>query len=451
MDIFIKNCEKVYTPEGFKALNIIIEEGKIREFTSELVSEAYDRIIDASNKLIIPGIIDLHVHFYEGRETWFSGTSAAAGGGVTSVFEQPFSDPPTLYPQALNIKIKRATKEALIDFGFHGGATPINIDEIDDLAKSGVKTFKIFLPETSYDFPAPEDDDSFLDLLHAIKKAESIALIHAENRTAIKLGQQKALENGKIQPKDFPAARPPMAEIEAVSRTLMLADLAECPVYFVHLSTGTAGEIISTVKNKQRVYAETCPQYLLFDESVFVEKGPYARVIPPMRPKAEVKKLWGCLSSGIIDVIATDHCAYPKIEKERGWHNIFLANNGIPGLETSLPLMLTQVHQNRLDLERLIHLMSVNPAKIMGIYPKKGCIQPGSDADLTLIDFNQKTKITIDELHTKSEFTLYEGLEVQGVPEMTISRGKVVMENGYPGEIISKYKGQGEFLKIQEV
>jgi allantoinase len=448
MDIFIKNCEKVYTPEGFKTVNIIIEKGRIRELTSDPVSEACDRVIDASQKIILPGIIDLHVHVYEGRETWFSGTSAAAGGGVTTIFEQPFSDPPTLYPEALNLKIKRAKKEALIDFGFHGGATPINLDKIEELTQSGLKTFKIFLPETSYDFPAPEDDYSFLDMLQTIQKAKSLALIHAEDPTAIKIGQQKALDNGKIQPKDFPAARPPMAEIEAVSRTLMLADLADCPVYFVHLSTGTAGQIISTVKPNQRVYAETCPQYLIFDESVFEEKGPYARVIPPMRPKAEVKKLWECLNNGIIDVIATDHCAYPKIEKERRRYNIFLANNGIPGLETSLPLMLTQVHQNHLELKRLIHLMTINPAKIMGIYPRKGCIQPGSDADLTIIDFNKKTKITIDALHTKSEFTLYEGLEVQGVPEMTIARGEVVMENGYPGAIISKWKGQGEFLKL---
>ncbi|NVM53932.1 MAG: dihydroorotase family protein [Candidatus Helarchaeota archaeon] len=451
MDIFIKNSKMVYTPTGFKPINIVVEDGKIRELTTELVSEACDRIIDASNRLIVPGIIDLHVHFYEGRETWFSGTSAAAGGGVTTVFEQPFSDPPTLYPEALALKIKRAQKEALVDFSLHGGATPINLEQIEKLAQNGVKTFKIFLPEVSYDFPGPSDDNEFLNLLHTIKKANGLALIHAENRTAVEEGRIKALEEGRIKPKDFPASRPPMAEIEAVSRSLFLAALADCPIYFVHLSTGTAGQIISTIKNTQRAYAETCPQYLIFDETVFEEKGPYARVIPPMRPKEEVIKLWDCLRSGIIDTIATDHVAYPKIEKERGRHNIFFANNGIPGLETSLPLMLTQVHQKHVELEHLINLMSINPAKIMGLYPKKGCIQPGSDADLTIIDFKQKSKIRIDDLHTKSEFTLYEGMEVQGVPEITISRGNVVMENGYPGDILANYKGHGEFLKVLEI
>jgi len=437
----------VYTPRGFQALNIIIENGKIRALTSEIPTESYNNVIDASNKLIIPGIIDLHVHFYRGRETWLSGTSAAAGGGITTIFEQPFSKPPILYPNALQLKIKRAKKEALIDFGFHGGATPINLDQIELLAQAGLKTFKIFLPEISTDFPGPADDRDFLQILASIKKAGGIALIHAENRTAVEEGLKKALILQKIQPKDFPASRPPLAEIEAVSRSLILAALTECPIYFVHLSTGTAGQIISTVKNTQPIYVETCPQYLLFDETIFQIKGPYARVIPPMRPKAEVLKLWNCLRQGIIDTIATDHVAYPNIEKERGRTNIFYANNGIPGLETSLPLMLTQVNNKKNDLQTIIHLMSINPAKIMGLYPKKGCIQPGSDADLTIINLNQRAKITIDELHTQSEFTLYEGLEVHGVPELTISHGRIVMENGYPGDINLSHQGHGIFLK----
>ena len=451
MDLLIKNSNLVYTSEGFKSVNIVVEDGKIRKLTAQKPNEAFDRIIDASKKIVIPGIIDLHVHFYEGRETWFSGTSAAAGGGITTVFEQPFSDPPTIYPEALDLKIRRAKKEALIDFGLHGGATPINLEYIKQLALKGVKTFKIFLPEISPDFPGPSDDNEFLDLLHIVKKTNGLALIHAENRTAVEVGLEKAITAKKIAPKDFPKSRPPMAEIEAVSRSILLAALADCPIYFVHLSTGTAGQIISTIKKTQPVYAETCPQYLIYDESVFEEKGPYARVIPPMRPKAEVAKLWDCLRLGIIDTIATDHCAYPKFEKERGRYNIFLANNGIPGLETSLPLMLTQVHHNRLELEHLIKLMTENPAKIMGLYPRKGCIQVVSDADLTIIDFNKKSRITIDNLHTKSEFTLYEGLTVHGVPEITISRGTVVMENGYPGEILTKNRGHGNFLNISEI
>ncbi|MHA1263942.1 MAG: dihydroorotase [Candidatus Helarchaeota archaeon] len=448
MDLLLKNSNLVYTPAGFKAVNIIIKGGTIQKLTTENVSGTFDRVIDVSNKLILPGIIDLHVHFYEGRESWFSGTSAAAGGGITTIFEQPFSDPPTLYPEALKLKIKKAQREALIDFGLHGGATPVNVDQIGILAKSGLKTFKIFLPETSYEFPGPADDEEFVTLLKTIKDANSLALIHAENRTAIELGLKKALKMRKIAPKDFPKARPPMAEIEAVARSLLLAALVDCPLYFVHLSTGTAGNLIASVKTQQIVFAETCPQYLLFDETIFEEKGPYARVIPPMRPKEEVQKLWNCIKNRIIDTIATDHVAYPKIEKERGRYNIFLANNGIPSLETSLPLMLTQVHKGIIELERVIELMSINPAKIAGIYPKKGCIQVGSDADLTIIDFKKSRKITIDELHTQSEFTLYEGMEVQGVPTITISRGEVVMENGYPGEIVISQKGHGKFLFI---
>lgn len=450
MKLLIKNSSLVYTSHGFKAVNLIIEEGMIRELTPQSRAEAYDRVIDATNKLVLPGMVDLHVHFYEGRETWTSGTSAAAGGGITSIFEQPFSEPPTLYPDALKLKVKRAQKEALVDFGFHGGATPVNIDQIAHLVKAGLTTFKIFLPEIAYDFPGPADDYEFFDLLSAIQRVKGLALIHAENRTAVEIGMKKALQLGKIKPENFPEARPPLAEVEAVALSLLLSALADCPLYFVHLSTGTAGEVIETVKGKQQVYIETCPQYLVFDESVFKEKGPYARVIPPMRPREEMEKLWRLVQKGVIDTIATDHVAYPKSEKERGHHNIFLANNGIPGLETSLPIMLTQVHRKRLSLERLIELMAINPAKIMGLYPKKGSIQLGSDADLTIVDFNKHARISIDDLHTKSEFTLYEGMEVWGVPEMTISRGIIVMENGYPGEVISTQKGHGKFLQAPQ-
>ncbi|MFX1452523.1 MAG: dihydroorotase family protein, partial [Promethearchaeota archaeon] len=240
--------------------------------------------------------------------------------------------------------------------------------------------------------------------------------------------------------------RPVLAEVEAVTSSILFANLTNCPIYFVHISTGTASEIIDYAKkHNQLVFAETCPQYLMLNEEIYKEKGSLARVIPPIRSKEEQNKLWNHLIKGTIDTIGTDHCPMPIHEKSR---NIFYSNNGIPGLETALPLLLNQVNQNKISFEKVIQLMSINPAKIFGLYPKKGAILKGSQADLCIIDMEKTAKISIDELYTKGEFTLYEGFEVKGVPIMTLFKGEIMMENGFPGKI-NIIKNKGEFLQIK--
>lgn len=436
----------VFIENEFKKLDIFIKDGKIEKLTN--AEPLHDEeIINVDGKYIIPGCIDPHVHIYQGKEDYLSASKAALCGGYTTIFLMPFGNGDSATsPKIYEKKKELVKKNLLIDFSIHAGATAVNQLEISKFGEIGVYTFKIFLPSSSPDFPAPENDYELIDALDAILKIGGLALIHAENKVAVESFTRKCIEERKTQPIDFMNSRPVLAEVEAVTNCILFANLTNCPIYFVHISTGTACDVIKYAKDHgQTVFAETCPQYLLLNEKIYQEKGSLARVIPPIRQREEQEKLWNHLINGTIDTIGTDHCPMPLIEKSG---NIFYSNNGIPGLETALPLLLNQVNKNKISFEKIINLMSTNPAKIFGLYPYKGAIMKNSSADLCIIDMEKDAKITIDNLYTKGEFTLYEGMGVKGVPIMTIFKGEIMMENGFPGTI-NMVKNKGEFLQIK--
>ncbi|NVM03402.1 MAG: dihydroorotase [Candidatus Helarchaeota archaeon] len=436
----------VFIENEFKKVDIFIKDGKIEKLTnSEPLHN--EKVVNVEGKYVIPSCIDPHVHIYKGKEDYLSASKAALCGGYTTIFLMPFGNGDSATSLKIYEKKKLSAKnELLIDFSIHAGATAINQLEIKELAENGVLTFKIFLPFSSHDFPTPENEYELIDVLNSISRVGGLALIHAENRVAIESFRKKFIMEGKTQPLDFMNSRPVLAEVEAVTNTILFANLTNCPIYFVHISTGTACEIINYAKQQNKtVFAETCPQYLVLNEEIYQEKGSLARVIPPIRSKEQQEKLWAHLINGTIDTIGTDHCPMPIREKSR---NIFYSNNGIPGLETALSLLLNQVNQNKLSFERVIQLMSTNPAKIFGLFPNKGIIRKGSQADLCIIDMNKSAKISIDELYTKGEFTLYEGFKVKGVPIMTLFKGKIMMEDGFPGKI-NVIKNKTEYLKIK--
>ncbi len=444
MSLVLKNGS-VFVENEFKKVDVFIKDGKIEKLTNAEPLHNY-KIINIEGKYVIPACIDPHVHIYKGKEDYLSASKAALCGGYTTIFLMPFGNGDSATSPNFYEKKKNFAKDLLIDFSIHAGATAVNQPEIKKFAENGVLTFKIFLPFSSHDFPTPENEYELIDVFKSISSVGGLALIHAENRVAIESFRNKFLMEGKTDPLDFMYSRPVLAEVEAVTNCILFANLTNCPIYFVHISTGTASEIIDYAKKQnQIVFAETCPQYLMLNEEIYKEKGSLARVIPPIREKEEQNKLWNHLIKGTIDTIGTDHCPMPIREKSR---NIFYSNNGIPGLETVLPLLLNQVNQNNISFERVIQLMSTNPAKIFGLYPNKGIIRVGSQADLCVIDLNKSATITIDELYTKGEFTLYEGFKVKGVPIMTLFKGEVMMENGFPGEI-KIIKNKGEFLQIK--
>ncbi|MHA1380401.1 MAG: dihydroorotase [Candidatus Helarchaeota archaeon] len=439
----------VFVENEFKKVDIFIKGTKIEKITN---SEPYHdcQVINIEGKYVIPGCIDPHVHVYQGKEDHLSASKAALCGGYTTIMLMPFgNEVPATSPKFYEKKKKHALKDILIDFSIHAGANAINQLDIYKFGKIGVRTFKIFLASSSPDFPAPENDYELMDMLKSISLINGLALIHAENATAVELFTRKVISEGKVTPKDFMNSRPILAEVEAVANCILFARLTDCPIYFVHISTGTACDIIKVAKNQeQAVFAETCPQYLLLNEKIYEDKGSLARVIPPIRSKEQQQALWTHIVNGTIDTIGTDHCPMPIHEKTRFGGNIFYANNGIPGLQTALPLLLNEVNRKKIRLERVINLMSTNPAKIFGLYPRKGTIKKDSQADLCVIDMNKEAKITIDDLHTKGEFTLYEGMKVKGVPEMIIFKGEIMMENGYPGKL-NIVKNKGEYIPIK--
>ena len=444
MSLVIKDG-KVFVENEFKKINIFIKDGKIEKITNS--EPLHDRkIINAEGKYIIPGCIDPHVHIYKGKEDYISASKAAICGGYTTIILMPFGNGDSATtPQIYEKKRQLVEKELLIDFSIHGGATAVNQLEISQFAKIGVSTFKIYLPSSSMDFPAPENDYELIDIFNAISSIKGLALIHAENRVAVESFTRKFIEQRKTSPIDFMTARPVLAEVEAVSNCILFADLTNCPIYFVHISSGTSCDIINYAKShKKLVLAETCPQYLLLNEKIYEDKGSLARVIPPIREKEEQKKLWNHLINGTIDTIGTDHCPMPIHEKS---FNIFYSNNGIPGLQTALSLLLNQVNLKRINFQKIIKLMSENPAKIFGLH-QKGFIRTNYDADLVIIDMEQTENITIDKLYTKGEFTLYEGFKVKGLPIMTIFKGEIIMENGIPNNI-DKLKHKAKFIPLK--
>ncbi len=440
-NVFIKN--------EFEKADIFIKDTIIERITnSEPINGR--KVINVEGKYVIPGCIDPHVHVYQGKEDYLSASKAALCGGYTTIILMPFGNGDSATsPKIYEKKKKFVEREILIDFSIHAGANAINQLEISKFGEVGVRTFKIFLAHSSPDFPAPENEQELIDIFNSIQEVKGLALIHAENRIAVELFTKKMMMEGKNEPTDFMNSRPVLAEVEAVTNCILFAGLTGCPIYFVHVSTGIACDIIQYAKNQgQTILAETCPQYLLLNEKIYQEKGSLARVIPPIRSREQQQKLWTHLVNGTIDTIGTDHCPMPISEKTRFGGNIFYANNGIPGLQTALPLLLNEVNNKKIGLERVINLMSTNPAKIFGLYPNKGVIRKNSQADLCIIDMDQEVKITIDDLHTRGEFTLYEGMKVKGVPVMTIFKGVIMMEDGYPGKL-NIVKNKGEFVPIK--
>ena len=267
-------------------------------------------------------------------------------------------------------------------------------------------------------------------------------LVHAENGNIVDGYMKEAEESCRTDPMAHCDYRPPIAEIEATMRCVVLADETDAHLHLCHMSTAGAVEILEWAKDRgQMVTGETSTNYLLFTRETMKERGPYTKIDPPLRSKEDQLRLWEALNDGTIDVLASDHAPYTKEEKERGWENIFLAPSGGVVIETTLPLMLDAVNRDMIDIERLVEVFSSNPATINGLYPKKGDLRIDADADIVIADMNKPFKIKGENLHTIQKITPYEGMEGKGVPVMTLVRGSVVMEDG---DVIGK-PGHGVF------
>ena len=427
-DIVIRGGEVVSADAVFSA-DVAISGEKIVAVGNDFKAK---RVIDASGKYVIPGAIDSHVHFrapgYDYKEDWQTGTGAAARGGVTTVLEMPNTNPPTGTLPALKLKQGIAARQAYVDYGIYGLLDEKNLDQLEALTAAGVSGFKCFMGNTFGDLPAPSDG-AMLEGFEVLARRGMRCTVHAENASIMARRQAKLEAAGRSDPLAHLAARPEICAIEAVSRAVVFAEWTGARLHIAHKSSKDALYVLREAKARGvDVTVETCPQYLLLDTNDHRRLGNVLRVNPPIREPGHQEALWQALREGVVDMIATDHAPHLPEEKTRA--SCWQCDCGFPGVETQMPLMLTEVNRGRMSISDYVRWACVNPAKAWGLFPGKGVIQPGADADIAIVDLGREWSIDQSQLFSKSKITPWHGRRVQGGPVMTLVRGKIVMEGG---------------------
>jgi dihydroorotase len=426
-DLVLKNGTLVTPSQSFPA-DIAVSNGKI-VLTGKLESgDTADEVYDAAGKHILPGIIDAHVHFRDPglteKEDFQSGSAAAAFGGVTFVADMPNVLPVTSTSQRFGEKASIAREKSYIDFGLFALLNSENSGEMESLQKAGALGFKVFLGTSTGDIAPPAPGTLFEQMLECSKTGMRIGF-HAENSelnshfTSV-CKNRKDLPDGRL----LAQSRPVISEVMAIQTAVCYAQYTGAKIHIHHVTSKDGASLVREAKkNGIKLSAETCPHYLFLDSS-----GARAhKVYPPIRDEDCRKGLWDALADGVIDMIASDHAPHAAHEKALG---IWEAPAGLCGVETLVPLFLNEVNRGRLTLNDFVRIASEAPAKIWGIYPQKGNLLSGADADFTIVDMKKKNKISIENLHSKSRTCAYDGMETQGVPVATVVRGRFVMRDG---------------------
>jgi dihydropyrimidinase len=455
MSVLIKGGRIVTAADDYVG-DVYIDNGTIT-LIGESLDQPADKVIDATGKYVIPGAIDPHTHiemFFGGTTTcddFTSGTVAAAFGGTTSLIDFCMQAPGTPFPQALENYFEKIDRcKPVIDVGFHIGVTDLEggggLEALSKLPDEGVTSYKVFM---AYKGAVMVDDETLFKVLQTAADTGGLVMVHAENGDAIDVIVKEAVAEGKSDPIWHARTRPMETEAEATNRAVQLARIAGSPLYVVHVSCQPAVEPIALAREKGwNVHGETCTQYLFIDDTALEKpnwEGAKYIYTPPPRPKEEQEHLWKALGSDVLSVLSTDHCPFnwPEQKGVNG-RDFQVVPNGGPGIENRLHMLHEfGVRTGRITLNRFVELTSTNVAKLFGLYPRKGTIAVGSDADIVVWDPEKELTISSETHHTNVNYNLFEGTKVTGAPEVVIVRGKVIVEND---ELVGQ-PGDGQFVK----
>jgi dihydropyrimidinase len=455
MSVLIKGGRIVTAADDYVG-DVFIDNGAVALIGRSLDVTA-DKTIDATGKLVMPGAIDPHTHIelpFGGTVTcddFTSGTVSAAFGGTTSLVDFCFQMPGQTFAQALDTWHEKVDRcKPVIDVGFHMAITDLRDGgTLEDLAKvpdEGVTSYKLFM---AYKGAVMVDDDTLFRAMEVASETGALVMVHAENGDAIDILVKRALAAGNTDPVWHARTRPPETEGEATNRAIQLARVAGAPLYVVHVSCKESIEPIQIAREKGwNIYGETCTQYLFIDDSA-LEKPDFegAKYIytPPPRAKDNQEPLWKALGNDVLSVVSTDHCPFNWPEqKGLGRGDFSKIPNGGPGIENRLHMLWNfGVREGRFSINRFVELVSTNPAKYFGLYPRKGTIAPGSDADIVVWDPEKQLTISASTHHSNVNYNLFEGTKVTGAPEVVLVRGQVIVEND---ELVAQ-PGAGQFVK----
>jgi dihydropyrimidinase len=453
-DTIIKNGTVVTATDTFPS-DVGIVGGKITDLAPSLPTENADKVIDATGRLVLPGGIDVHTHLdmpfggTTSSDDFETGTRAAAFGGTTTLVDFAIQYKGQALREAFDTWMAKAASKAVADYSFHCIITDLGdsqMEEMGALVSEGVPSFKLFM---AYPGVFMLDDATIFKAMSQAAKYNGLICMHAENGGVIDVIVKRALAEGKTAPKYHALTRPTTAEAEAVGRAVALAEMAGAPVYIVHLSCNEALEKVREARDRGLpVYAETCPQYLYLSlENMDVPGFEGAKYVftPPLREKWHQEKLWEGLERDTLQVVSTDHCPFCfKEQKEMGKDDFTKIPNGGPGVEHRLSLIYSGgVHGGYFSPNRFVQLVSTAPAKLFGLYPRKGTIAVGSDADLVIFDPNEEQVLSVKTHHMRVDYSMFEGIKVKGVAKIVLSRGRVLVENG---KFLGR-AGAGEFLR----
>lgn len=435
--------------------DILIEGGQITQLGRGLAAPEAE-MIDAAGKYIFPGAIDVHTHIdtpfgkYTTVDDWRAGSIAAACGGTTTIIDFALQGKGQSLRQAIDDWHSKAEGKAVVDYSFHAmimdltEAVRLEIPRM--IYEEGIPSFKVFM---AYKGLVQADDETLFRTMLLAREHGGLTMVHAENGDAIVVLQEKFANEGKLAPVYWAHSRPPELEGEATHRAIVLAKVAQAPLYVVHMSSGFAVEEVALARSRgQQVYGETCPQYLVLSiDNLEEQNGLGAKYVcaPPLRAKEHQELLWRALANGTIQTVGTDHSAWLfKGMKDQSLHDFRGIINGMPGIEERLCVLYSYgVEAGRLSLNRFVEVTSTNPAKLFGLYPRKGDIVIGSDADLVIWDPKIAWTLSKANTHSNSDFCTFEGLKVKGSPTLVMSRGRVVVKDRqFVGQV-----GAGRFLR----